>query len=1006
MQSIIEIFQLSDPKEDSEVIVNFIDGEVHRCKLNGDYLGAGEWLISKLSYVKEADAEAIYSQIISLWASPHEPKTIPESIDDLIDKFHEYVPEVLATAFIKATMRYNKIFYSLPDGTVDLAFRLKEQIEKIYNFKEARFNQELHKIAAQKLKHSLNSIFLYIKAFEKTNCSTAKNASIEVIKNLNILKAMVLAEEKPILSSIKILLGSSFRKFCEFYERGKINEIIKRSSDLREHAKKYLSPNIHTYENSTLWRLTVEKIAKHIVKLVNEGVAKSKELTTPNLKLNGNNFKIDLSRKNIETNLSCRLQNNGEGVAYDVRLLPDSLHSNIELVSDKNKFSIEDKSERSISFRIILREHFESLLIPIKIMCSTIDERELIYNDRLVIEQQNEQPNWDELIKDPPYNINPIKDHKKLFGRETILNNLILHAYSGTSTFIWGQKRVGKTSVIQVLAKELQNKKNFICITFRMGELGALHEGQIGHCIAKRISENLPDRSLTIPEEKDFGANINRLVPFIETVINQFSDLKFVVIIDEFDDLEPAFYTGERGKLFVKALRSLSEIGLTFFFVGSERMATIYNKHANDLNKWLNLYLDRIDSRDDCKTLIIKQVEGAIEYQKECVDTILDYCSRNPFYIHLLCFEIFKLCYSEQRTYVGDNDLDAIKQNLLRSLGLTNFSHFWEDNPILEPEKNIEHTAENCLVLSCISYLGGGFKSVDEVFKVQDNIGISITDRISKKEVEKVVHNLISRKVIEFSKTKKEKLICLPIFRDWLSLHAELQVLPKWKQFRETKKEELSRHPEITSVTESFPISEDDLLPIAQQLKYCGKQKDVSEIRAWLRQFDDEVRIDTAFLLLKRLSEKGFITEGAKKHQLNSIEEGLQAKRKKLDKGIWKIYRDKKFNLCITYTDNDIKSGATTARDLHKRLRPSKVGPSNSIYEWMKSRINDDPIVLIVDDFAGTGNTLIKGLNSFLNNPEYSDVLKRYLKERRIFLWSIVYIPQSPRCTKRKFYRS
>jgi hypothetical protein len=105
---------------------------------------------------------------------------------------------------------------------------------------------------------------------------------------------------------------------------------------------------------------------------------------------------------------------------------------------------------------------------------------------------------------------------------------------------------------------------------------------------------------------------------------------KFLVIVDEFDDLDPSFYTGQRGKLFIKVLRSLSEIGLTFFFVGSERMDVIYKKHAADLNKWEKVVLDTIDSREDCRALVLKPVNGAIEYQPECVDRILEYCGGNP----------------------------------------------------------------------------------------------------------------------------------------------------------------------------------------------------------------------------------------------------------------------------------------------------------------------------------------------------------------------------------------
>ena len=49
-----------------------------------------------------------------------------------------------------------------------------------------------------------------------------------------------------------------------------------------------------------------------------------------------------------------------------------------------------------------------------------------------------------------------------------------------TSTFLWGQKRVGKTSVLQVLAAKLNERGDIAGIVLRMGELASLHEGQLG----------------------------------------------------------------------------------------------------------------------------------------------------------------------------------------------------------------------------------------------------------------------------------------------------------------------------------------------------------------------------------------------------------------------------------------------------------------------------------------------------------------------------------------------
>src|SRR6266508_5119315 len=154
---------------------------------------------------------------------------------------------------------------------------------------------------------------------------------------------------------------------------------------------------------------------------------------------------------------------------------------------------------------------------------------------------------------------------------------------------------------------------------------------------------------------------------------------------------------------------------MSFLFVGSELMNNIYLRHQVDLNKWVNVSLDCIESRENCKHLVVQPVSGAIEYRSECVQTIVDYCAGNPFYMNLICWQIFKRCWQEQRTYVDENDLDNCRQALVRTIGGANFSHFWEDNPELDESKKTQQAAANCLLLCCVGRLGGTLESIDDL---------------------------------------------------------------------------------------------------------------------------------------------------------------------------------------------------------------------------------------------------------------------------------------------------
>jgi hypothetical protein len=1000
MKTILEVLNLTDFSEDPELLAELIENEVTKCRNAGDFLGAGEWLASDLAYVDEDRVEELFCKIVALWASPLEVKLLPSSIGELIARMDEFLPKELSFAFVAATaaLLRSQQKKSIPKPIRDLGFRLQQSISELFEVQPRR-PEDLCKAAAAKLEAVRADFLSAIDSFLQTKTVTAKIASIDVVKKSHQLKKLVLPEEKAIISEIDVLLGPNFRKFCESCERQETDRIIKRIPDLKDHAQRSISSTVQR-ANSTLWNLTVSQIGRHILKLTDEATQKSEEATTPSLKLASDLIKLDLSMLDREMSFSSRLLNKGEGRASDIILETEisKLPVEIKILQPRIAFDVAGGSEQILTFEVILREPLDTIRIPLKWKCKTLPGRRHVDEDLLIIEQQNTQPDWDNLMRNPPYTINPIKRVDELFGRDNILSQLMLHASAGTSTFLWGQKRVGKTSVLQVLSGELEKKGNFVCIMLRMGQLAALHEGQIAHTIAKRLCEKISSTDIIIPSEQEFGAGMSRLVPFAENLIHTCPEMKFVVIIDEFDDLDPAFYTGERGKLFVKALRSLSEIGLTFFFVGSERMDTIYTKHADDLNKWVNVYLDCIESREDCKQLVVNPVDGLIEYQPECVDFILDYCGGNPFYMHLLCSKIFMRCWQEKRTYVSESDLHNIMHSLIRSLGETNFSHFWTDNPILDEKKNAENSAENCLGLSCISHLGGSFESIDDLFTIQESLSLGISDRLSSRKIGNVIDRLRNRRILYSRESDNKIVISLPIFKDWLTHYTEFRVLTKWREFcqKRVAHEEIKeaiRFP--TAIEPSFPISEDDLLIVSQELLYCGKQKDVTEIRLWLRQFDDDVRIDIAFQLLRRLAERGYVSEGAKLQALSKIEEALYAKRRETGDGVWKVIRGKSDNFCITYVDTEMKSGATTARELMKRLRPGKSGSPNTLSDWMKSHVDKDALILIVDDFAGTGSTIKKGLEKFFSQEGIEDLLDRYLSERRILCYILYSFPRA-----------
>lgn len=986
MQTLLRILDLARDAASENQILGLIDDEATSCVVNGDLLGAGEWLTSRLNYPKGIDSDLVTAKILALWASPSDLTFSPSGVRDLIENMQVFDRQALCTAVVGLSARRPRLIAANPGLLGDIGFRLGQEIAKTFEISSSR-PADLLDHGADRLNRALTRSVEVLRVFQNTKCISARLPAMDLLKQLRQLKPLLLIREHPYLSTAELLLGAGFREFCHSYERSESQKVVIRLPDIRLQAQEAL--RARTHENAVIWHILVKPIAEQLIVLTDEASRTCRLALTPSLRLATNLFKSDLARDDRMTTIPARIVNEGIGNAIRVRLDPTLLDAT--LFSPEAPFDLPAGVDRIIEIQCKHLSGKPSSSIALQWLCNDVSGQRHSFADELRLEQQRTQPDWLSLKDNPPYTVNPIKTRNRLFGRGPQLDKLLLNASGGTSTFIWGQKRVGKTSLLQVLQDELSSKSKFGCILLRMGQLAAMHEGQLAHTIATRLVSLIPSCEINAPPEAEFGAGLGRLIPFIEALTRGHREWRFLVIVDEFDDLDPAFYSGERGRLFVKALRSLSEIGLTFMFAGSERMNVIYARHALELNKWTNMFVDSITALQDCRDLIVKPVQDQLEYEQLAADGIAGYCCGNPFFMHLVCLGLFERCVAERRTYISDADFQRNRQVLINTLGQTNFAHFWEDNPTLDREENRRYAAENCLGLCCIAFLGGSFTTHESVWEQQDSLNLNSSERLSLREMSIVIERLRSRKVLTDRSSEGRITIAVPILADWLSKYSELTLLPVWRRFVIERGSQPQREPaSLTSVSAvldgAFPIAEDDLLSVSQNLVFCGKQKDVAEIRLWLRQFDDDNRIEIAFALLKRLTEKGYVSDGAREYALSKLVEGISARRQELGSGKWAVVRGRLDNLCFSFVDSELKSGAHLTRDAAKRLSPGKSGEAREISNWVVSHADSDPLIVLLDDFSGTGSTICRGLERWKTEIKDTAALERYFDERRVML--------------------
>jgi hypothetical protein len=992
----------SDPDQEPDTA-----DEIAAARDAGDFFSVGELLAAGLESADAQTAGSVLARIVAAWAAPKGPPLEPASPADLVARLGSLSEDNAAAALVNAVRRLPGKANDLPEGVGDLAFRLRDAIVKIYGVDDKHSPSQACTAAAARLEAALYGFESAVKRFLRTSPATAKAISVEVLKTSHALHPMLVPAEREFLRDLEVLIGPAFRRLCEAYERNDDAEVLRRAPEFIANVKSHTPAAADPRLRSGVWSSAVAPILNHVSELVAEATSRGEIALAPALQLRNGTTKADLRHPACEIFLSFALRNSGRGHAHDVSLqsAPRDPPAQLTLDEPAAPFDVAPGGEQLVRLRLLLSSPTLRVAAPITWLCQTSTGKEARFADEIVVAQQVTEPNWDELISDPPYSLNPIRRPDRLYGRDAALRSLTLAATSGASKFVWGQKRIGKTSLLQVLAAKLSERPDTTCVLLRMGEIGSLHEGELARVIAQRLVRD--SDAVLVPPVSEFGAGMGRLVLFAEALVTKAPKRKFVVVIDEFDDLDPSFYTGERGKQFVKALRSLSEVGLTFFFVGSERMEAIFNRHQADLNKWTNVKLDRIDSRAECRALIVNPVATALEFSQQAVDFVIDYCGGNPFYINNFCYHIFERCLQERRTFVDDNDTEAVRHQLLRALGPTNFSHFWEDNPLLGREEHRKAIAENCIALTCISILGGRYEDQGELLEAQDAFPLAATLRASDIELRHACERLTARGILSIAQENGGHAIPLKILREWLSENAVSKLLPLWTAHRESERAAAlaepakAETPEVAPDLSGFVIPEDDILAVSQRLMFCGRQKDVAELRSWLRQFDDEARIEVAFLLLKRLAEKGFINEGAKSLALGRLEEIVRARRLDVGGGAWKIERGRLDNLCLTYVDSELKSGAATTRELKNMLRPGKSGPTGDVGTWMRSHLEDDPMIVVVDDFAGSGTTLGKGIERFRTQTDRT-LWRRYCDEGRLSAVVMFAFPEAIEHVRRK----
>ena len=672
--------------------------------------------------------------------------------------------------------------------------------------------------------------------------------------------------------------------------------------------------------------------------------------------------KYPLRRMGAAVAIKVRISNEGTGPARDLHL--DKVTSDACLTIKTAPTSLGtiragDSFVLDIVAEVVKPSEQSFLLIDLS---STSLGKRIDHPLELTVESQRENVDWESVEAKEPYSLEAVVSDADLVGRRSELLQLMRLTNVPTvgSGFIYGQKRVGKTSLANAVKNRLQNTSDEDWVVIYKGS-GEYHGDdaastlrQMGETLAQSLKENIPHMSkVKIPS---FSHGIAPLLGLIDQALQHTDKLLF--ILDEFDELPLELVNRSNTistALFLPLREMSAKNGCGFLLVGGEGMQQIVTLQGDRLNKFSPVevdYFTKSEHWSDFSELIRRPVQDWLEISDAALDTLYENSAGNPYFAKLLASQLSLNMVESRFTNASEVDMEAAITKKCSAIVASSFTHFWSDG-LIDNSGDIDsiRTIRRSVLIAMARALrkpgGVNSEAVWQEFKEADFTGVG------EGRFRTTLQDFFQRKIL-MQNERNEISTKIPLFQSWLTGRGVEELLPTGRESdiltSKIRQEEEER------------VKDEELLEFCENIShfhYRGKATEIASVRRWLDQFNT---LQDQRLMFKFLSNVKFYDETLvrvkMREMMGIVERGMEGERiigrERLHRGI----------VISTLDSSAAKGGYSYCRlfadernILAANAMPLGIGLEQVLNEKRTQRL------LIIDDFAGSGQTLMKGLD-------------------------------------------
>lgn len=680
----------------------------------------------------------------------------------------------------------------------------------------------------------------------------------------------------------------------------------------------------------------------------------------PSLDLSPIAKKYPLARPGTKIVVKMRITNNGTGPARDLRM--DDIDSDACLRVETSEtilgtIQAGDSFVFDIAAEVVTPSPHVSLLAVLSwARLDARDSSEFVFT----IEAQREDVEWERVELTEPYSLEAVTSGNDLIGRKTELRQLhrLTNLKAVGSGFIYGQKRVGKTSLANAVAESLESSVDAKWVVISKGSGDYVGDNAVstlrtlGEVLVQSMKLRIP-RLASVPDP-DLSNGLAPLSGFVDEALS-IDDHRLLFILDEFDELPLDLLrrTDLSTSLFLPLRQISNKPGCGFLLVGGEGMQQIINLQGDRLNKFRPVEVDyfaKSSNWSDFVELIRRPVQDWLTISDSALQELFESSAGNPYFAKLLASQLFSDMVENRYSDASEVDMTTAIEKTLRSIGGNSFAHFWTDGLVEHPDDTEEARVIRRSVLIAIGRAFRKHASVKSSVVLEEyrsTTGLPVTTH----GFQFTLHDFKSRKV--FIEDKQGNITAkIPLFQSWLKDKGVQELLGDSREL-ELLRSKLQDEEQIR-------VKDEEVLGLCDDMKhfrYRSRAIDPMAINNWLNQFNGPVDQRLMFRILSSLQVYNEDNVRAKMREAFGI---VSRNIRTLIDSNSRVRSD---IFVSSLDDSAAKAGLTYCRLFasENRISASSVQPLKSLERMLGDHQNIQRLVLI-DDFSGTGRTLIRAL--------------------------------------------